>query len=123
MLERLKRWLGQVTQPRPAVETVAVDTSAPATPVAADCILVIDVRTEREFRASAVEGAVNVPLSQLEHRIREVAADPATPLVLYCASGARSGVACMMLRQLGYSNVDNAGGLYAAAARLRLALR
>ncbi len=88
-----------------------------------DTLLVIDVRSEREFEATAVQGAINLPLSQLEHRIREVAADAATPIALYCASGARSGIACRMLQQMGYADVRNAGGLYAAAANLQRELR
>lgn len=82
-------------------------------------MIVIDVRSEREFHASAIEHAVNVPLPQLAHRIGEIAADKATPLVLYCASGARSGIGCGVLKQLGYTNVTNAGGLYAAAESLQ----
>lgn len=86
-------------------------------------MLVIDVRSEREFQATAVHGAINLPLPQLERRIREMVADETTPIALYCASGARSGIACMMLKQLGYANVTNAGGLYAAAAHLQRELR
>jgi phage shock protein E len=86
-------------------------------------MIVIDVRSEREFQATAVQGAINLPLPQLERRIREVVADEATPIALYCASGARSGLACMMLKQMGYTHVSNAGGLYAAAAGLQRDLR
>lgn len=86
-------------------------------------MLAIDVRSEREFQATAVQGAINLPLPQLERRIREVVADVATPIALYCASGARSGIACTMLRQMGYADVSNAGGLYAAATSLQLDLR
>ena len=85
--------------------------------------MVIDVRSEREFETVAIAQALNVPLPQLEHRIRELVTDPATPLVLYCASGARSGLACQVLERLGYRQVTNAGGLFAAAARLQRELR
>jgi phage shock protein E len=85
--------------------------------------LLIDVRSEREFEATAIEHAVNLPLPQLAHRIGEFAADKATPLVLVCASGARSGIGCALLQQLGYTQVTNAGGLLAAAAHLQRGLR
>jgi len=81
--------------------------------------LVIDVRSLREFEALALEDALHLPLSDLERGIGAVAPDRATPLVLYCASGGRSGMGCMLLRQLGYTQVSNAGGLYAAAATLQ----
>ena len=131
MLHHLLRlWPGQDTH-RTAAPDTGMPPAEPTTlsahvaerPVAEPAPLVIDVRTEREFAQCAVVGAVNLPLSQLDQRIGTLAADTATPLVLYCASGARSGVACQMLRQMGYGNVSNAGGLYAAAARLHLGLR
>ncbi len=78
----------------------------------------IDVRSEPEFRTGALEGALNLPLQQLVERIAEVAGDAATPIVLYCASGARSGVGCALLRRLGYADVTDAGGVFEAAARL-----
>lgn len=85
--------------------------------------LVIDVRTAQEFSRMAIDGALNVPLAELQHRIRDLVTDPATPLVLYCASGARSGMACGLLVQLGYADVRNAGGLFAASAQLQRPLR
>lgn len=124
ILQRLRRWLQASTQPLPSIETVVVPDHPPSPgPRPTDTLLVIDVRSEREYEATALRGAINLPLPQLERRIREVAADEATPLALYCASGARSGIACMMLTQMGYADVRNAGGLYAAAASLQLDLR
>lgn len=124
ILQHVRRWLQAATQPLPSIATAVVPGNAPSPgPQQKDTLLVIDVRSEREFQATAVQGAINLPLSQLEHRIREVVADEATPIALYCASGARSGIACMMLKQMGYADVRNAGGLYAAAASLQLELR
>ena len=124
ILQRIRRLLQASTQPMPSIETAVAHGHPPSPgPQQEDTPLVIDVRSEREFEATALQGAINLPLSQLGHRIREVAADEATPIALYCASGARSGVACMMLKQMGYADVRNAGGLYAAAASLQLNLR
>lgn len=85
--------------------------------------LVIDVRTEPEYAAAALDGAINVPLAQLAQRIAGLVADPSTPLALYCATGGRSGMACTLLKQLGYARVTNAGGLLAAAALLQREVR
>lgn len=98
----------------PALRTASIEWPGP---------IVIDVRSEREFQATAIEHAVNVPLPQLAHRIGELVPDKASPLVLYCASGARSDIGCGVLRQLGYTDVTNAGGLYAAADRLQREVR
>ena len=125
MLERLKQWLAVNPPPDTVAADAAGSAAAPATPSAGcgDTIVLIDVRSEREFQAVSLEEAVNLPLPQLEHGICTLAADTSTPLVLYCASGARSGMACTLLRQLGYANVTNAGGLYGAAEKLQRRLR
>lgn len=127
MLEQLKRWLRDGA-PDPRGRVVAdglpdIDQAVPPVTDDATGVVVIDVRSEREFQAAAIEHAINLPLPQLERHIRALVADTATPLALYCASGARSGIACMMLKQLGYANVVNAGGLYAAAAHLQREVR
>lgn len=72
--------------------------------------LVVDVRTPGEFRSGAYPGAVNIPLDDLQERLSELGGKD-RELVLYCASGARSAYAQRVLRQLGYTNVINAGGL------------
>lgn len=94
-----------------------MDTAPTAAP-AQEPLVVIDVRSPAEFGGGAVHGAVNVPLGVLEWRIRELAPRRDTPLALYCASGARSGLACQLLQRLGYANAFNAGGLHQAAATL-----
>jgi phage shock protein E len=71
---------------------------------------VIDVRTPAEFQDGAYPGAVNIPLATLPARMMEL--EPKDkPIVLYCASGARSGQAARLLKQAGFTDVVNAGGL------------
>jgi phage shock protein E len=71
---------------------------------------IIDVRTPAEFADDAYPGAVNIPLAILPARMPEL--EPKDkPIVLYCASGARSGQALRLLRQAGFTDVVNAGGL------------
>jgi phage shock protein E len=70
---------------------------------------VVDVRTPEEFRDGFYPGAVNIPVNDLARRMTELKKDRA--VVLYCASGARSGMAARMLKQAGYTEVLNAGGL------------
>jgi len=71
---------------------------------------VIDVRTPAEFKDGAYRGAINIPLSILPVRIMEL--EPKDkPIVLYCASGARSGQGARLLKQAGFTDVINAGGL------------
>ena len=71
--------------------------------------LIVDVRTPDEFHDGAYPGAKNIPLSDLGRRLAEIPKD--MPVVLYCASGARSSSAARAMKQAGYADVINAGGL------------
>lgn len=71
---------------------------------------IVDVRTPAEFADGAYPGAVNIPLPALPARMNELGPKE-RPIVLYCASGARSGQAMRFLKQYGFVDVVNAGGL------------
>ncbi len=71
---------------------------------------IVDVRTPAEFRDGSYPGAVNIPLASLAARMSEL--EPRTaPIVLFCASGARSAQGARLLKQAGFTDVVNAGGL------------
>lgn len=74
---------------------------------ASPAVLVIDVRSPQEFAAGHVSGAVNLPLNEFAQKIAALAADKDAPIILYCASGARSGMAVNFLQQSGYTAVSN----------------
>ena len=71
---------------------------------------IIDVRTPGEFADEAYPGAVNIPLNVLPSKLDELGPKDKT-IVLYCASGARSASAARLLKQAGFVDVVNAGGL------------
>lgn len=66
--------------------------------------LILDVRTPVEFAAGHVRGARNVPVDQLGVRLAELG-DPG-PVVVYCATGARSARATSVLKAAGFDVVD-----------------
>jgi phage shock protein E len=71
---------------------------------------VVDVRSVAEFKDGAYKGAINIPLAFLQARMNEL--EPKDkPIVLYCASGARSGQGARILKSAGFTDVVNAGGL------------
>ncbi|MFT4242381.1 MAG: rhodanese-like domain-containing protein [Acidovorax sp.] len=76
--------------------------------------VVIDVCEADEFAAGHVGGAKHIPLNQLEERLPAVVKNKALPVVLVCASGARSNRAVGIAKKLGYENAQSmAGGLKA----------
>ncbi|HVP19135.1 MAG TPA: rhodanese-like domain-containing protein [Spirochaetia bacterium] len=70
----------------------------------------VDVRTPAEFRDGSYPGAINIPLASLPARLHELEPKNAS-IVLFCASGARSAQGARLLKQAGFSDVVNAGGL------------
>lgn len=67
---------------------------------------IIDVRTVQEFSRGHVEEAKNIPIGEFSKRMSEVG-DPNTPVILYCASGARSHAAAKSLKRAGYKEIYN----------------
>lgn len=61
---------------------------------------IVDVRTRAEFQGGHAAGSVNIPVNELMTRLDEVKSLK-SPLVLCCASGGRSAMATMMLKQHG----------------------
>ena len=50
----------------------------------------IDVRTDEEWNAGYIEGAIHIPLSEIERDI-EIMKFQKMKILLYCRSGNRSG--------------------------------
>ncbi len=71
---------------------------------------IVDVRSIAEFKDGAYPGAINIPLHLLPVKMNDLGPKE-TPIVLYCASGARSGQGMRFLKQNGFTDVVNAGGL------------
>lgn len=72
--------------------------------------MLIDVRTPDEYEGKRVPESKNVPLQNIE-KIVEIAPDKDTPLFVYCLSGGRSSAATKKLKAMGYTNVNNIGGI------------
>jgi rhodanese-related sulfurtransferase len=64
----------------------------------------VDVRTPEEFAAGHARGAINVPFDQIAARAGELG-DRTRPIVLYCRTGRRSGIAAGELQRLGFTAV------------------
>jgi phage shock protein E len=85
-------------------------TPARARELLAEGALLIDVRSPSEFSSGHINGARNIPVGALSAREGELGVKD-RPVILYCASGARSAMAKRTLRAAGFSRAHNLGSL------------
>ena len=95
ILRLLGRWTAPVTEEmgRDLIETGG---------------LLVDVRSPEEFARGHLSGARNAPLDSLASDFQE---PKGQVFMLYCQSGLRAQRATQLLRNLGYSNIHNFGGM------------
>jgi phage shock protein E len=78
--------------------------------------VILDVREADEFAAGHLPGAVNIPHGEIvaapEAAVAAILPDTGTEVVVYCASGRRSGLAQDALIAAGYGNVRHLAGDY-----------
>lgn len=63
----------------------------------------VDVREIPEFRTGSIPGAINVPLSAFDPK----RIPAGKPVIVFCATGGRSGIAQQMLKSHGVAEVYN----------------
>ncbi|MBI4816902.1 MAG: rhodanese-like domain-containing protein [Deltaproteobacteria bacterium] len=74
--------------------------------------LLLDVRTPGEFGNGHIQGAVNIPVDQLQARLAELGAKDKS-IVVYCQSGGRSAAAKSLLDRAGFTTVYDLGPMSA----------
>ena len=79
--------------------------------------ILLDVRIPQEYQEGHIPESKNVPLQQLDNII-SVAKNKDIPLFVYCYSGSRSRQATGMLQRMGYSKVNNIGGIAAYSGKV-----
>lgn len=73
--------------------------------------IILDVRTDEEFREQHIPGAINVPNESIgTDEIKELP-DKEQLILVYCRSGNRSKQAAEKLARLGYTNIVEFGGI------------
>ena len=71
---------------------------------------IVDVRTPEEFASEHMPNAINIPYDEVAQRIDEFK-EMQKPIIAYCRTGNRSGIAVATLMQNGITEAINAGGL------------
>ncbi|MCS7205321.1 MAG: rhodanese-like domain-containing protein [Leptospiraceae bacterium] len=69
--------------------------------------IVIDVRTPEEYQVAHYKGSLNIPYDVIETKINELSKYKDKPIILYCRSGRRSGIAKSILERHGFKKVIN----------------
>lgn len=70
--------------------------------------VLLDVRTEEEYRMGHIPGFVNIPVDELRERLEEL--DRSKPVYAICQSGLRSYIACRILEGRGFTCCNFSGG-------------
>jgi rhodanese-related sulfurtransferase len=73
--------------------------------------VVVDVRTAGEYAKGHVTGSTNIPIDGFPGLFAKAYPDKNKPYLLHCQSGGRSSRAVTILKDQGYTNVFNLGGL------------
>lgn len=81
---------------------------------AGDAPTVLDVRTEAEFAAGHLPGAINIPHTELAERLDELAFARGSEIVVHCQSGRRASQAEAVLLEAGFADVRDLDGHMAA---------
>ncbi len=68
-------------------------------------LLLLDVRTAEDYASGHIEGALNIPLEELENRVDELAAWQESPVAIICTTDRRSRKAARMLGRAGFADV------------------
>jgi phage shock protein E len=71
--------------------------------------IILDVRTEKEFKRAHIYGSINISLGTIRERYKEL--DPKKTYITCCSHGLRSVKAESILKEKGFKNVFN-GGAY-----------
>jgi phage shock protein E len=83
--------------------------------------VVIDVRTAEEFASGHVQGAINIPYDQIAENIKSIPGlKKEDSILLYCRSGHRAGIAKQTLENIGFTKVQNGGGIDYLVQKLKV---
>jgi len=73
--------------------------------------ILLDVREGSERDASNIDGSIHIPVGQIKKRISELKQYKDYEIIVYCASGARSLMASVILNSNGFNALNLLGGI------------
>ena len=75
---------------------------------AGENLILLDVREDWEWEKAHLEGAIHIPLSELDRRIDEI--DSQSEIIVYCHHGERSVDGCLLLWERGFRKIRSLTG-------------
>jgi len=99
-------------------EATSKDTYENITPLEAKPLIedgsvhILDVRNQTEYMAGHIENAQHIMVGTLKNRLNEVQTDK--KIIVQCQAGARSAIACSVLKANGIHDITNLTGGYTA---------
>ncbi len=93
-----------------AEASVEIDVAAAAVQIQENQIKVLDVREPAEFATGVIQGALLIPLGQVEKRVAELEPFRGQPMLVVCGSGGRSAYAIKVLSKYGFTQLQNIKG-------------
>lgn len=106
----------------PVVAESVADTTDVVDAPATSNLTLIDVRDVEEFATGHLPNAMNIPFNDGTLAAQIPSLDPNGAYGVYCRSGNRSGQAVALMKDAGFTNVVDLGGLEAAVASTGLEL-
>ena len=73
--------------------------------------IVLDVRSEQEYKERRIDGAVLIPVDELDERAVSELPDKDALILVYCRSGVRSAMAAEKLGEMGFTRIYDIGGI------------
>jgi len=74
-------------------------------------IVILDVRTEEEYSSGHIENSVLISVDDLKDKAESILKDKDQKILIYCRTGNRSNTALKKLKEMGYTNLYDFGGI------------
>ena len=81
-------------------------------------IVILDVRTKKEFDEGHIKGAINIPVETIGSIPPAQLRDKKQMILVYCRSGRRSKNSSQKLIDFGYTSVIEIGGIMSYSGNL-----
>jgi rhodanese-related sulfurtransferase len=72
--------------------------------------VLVDLRSDKEYRAGHIAGAINIPHDTIKTRMKELEKYKELPIILICKMGQGSGAVGIVLKKAGFKSVQSISG-------------